>query len=189
LKLLETIRVENGKFQNLEFHQWRVNWSRKKLGLKDILKLRFPPPPKIGVFRCRIIYSKNIEKIEFIRYKNREVQNFSLAFGNIDYSLKYEDRNSIENLKKEFLKKSDDILIIRDRLVTDTSIANISFFDGERWLTPKKPLLKGTTRERLLREGKIFETDIKYQDIQKYSKFALMNAMIGFKMVGLKLVR
>ena len=97
----------------------------------------------------------------------------------LDYRLKYADRTELDQL---FLKRgeADDILIIQNGLVTDTSIANIAFFDGDKWITPKEPLLKGTTRARLLDEKKIFEQDIKIADLGKFTEFALMNAMIGF---------
>ena len=54
----------------------------------------------------------------------------------------------------------DDILIIRNGLITDMSYANVAFFDGTQWLTPRIPLLAGTCRERLLETGPIREADI-----------------------------
>ena len=64
--------------------------------------------------------------------------------------------------------------------MTDTTIANIAFFDGKTWFTPTTPLLQGTTRARLIDEGFLKLRDIKKEDIKEYSRFALMNAMIGF---------
>ena len=184
MRLLETIKVENGEFQNLDFHQWRIDWSRKRLGFKDILKLSLPTPPKDEVFRCRIIYYKKIEKIEFIPYKKRELKRFSLAFSeNIDYSLKYENRDVFDSLKREFLNGNDEIVVVKNGLITDISIANITFFDGEKWITPKTPLLQGTVRERFLREKKIFTADIKVEDIWRFKKLGLINAMFGFQIV------
>jgi 4-amino-4-deoxychorismate lyase len=75
-------------------------------------------------------------------------------------------------------------LIIKNELVTDTSIANIAFFDGEKWLTPKKPLLKGTTRARLLENGEIFEADIDVHTLKNYTQVALLNAMIDFDIIS-----
>ena len=72
----------------------------------------------------------------------------------MNYDLKYFDRKIFDDLKKNI--KADDILIIKNGFITDTSIANILFFDGKKWITPKKPLLKGTVRERLLRMKLIF---------------------------------
>jgi len=74
-------------------------------------------------------------------------------------------------------------LIVKNSLITDTSIANIAFFDSIRWVTPALPLLKGTTREKLLREGKIFEENIHVDDLERFSKVALMNAMIDFDII------
>ncbi|MDQ1268165.1 MAG: 4-amino-4-deoxychorismate lyase, partial [Campylobacterota bacterium] len=80
----------------------------------------------------------------------------------------------------------DDVLIVKNSLISDTTIANIAFFDSRRWVTPRAPLLKGTTRERLLRDGKIFEADIAINDLEKFSHVALMNAMIDFDIITQK---
>lgn len=184
IKLLETIKVENGKFLFLAFHQERVNWSREKLGFPIKLKLKLPKPPQNGTFRCRVIYSEKIEKVEFILYKKKEIKNFSLAFSDkIEYSLKYENRIEIDNLKKEFLGSSDEIIIIKNNLVTDSSIANIIFYDGQKWLTPKTPLLRGTTRERFLRAKKIIEADIDFRDIKKFQQIIFINAMTSQEVI------
>jgi 4-amino-4-deoxychorismate lyase len=67
--------------------------------------------------------------------------------------------------------------------VTDTSIANVAFYKDGLWFTPKKPLLEGTTRARLLNAGKIIEKDIGVKELKNYSKVALMNAMIDFDII------
>jgi len=74
----------------------------------------------------------------------------------------------------------DEIIIEKDGYLTDSSIANIAFFDGIDWITPKKPLLNGTTRERLLDMKFLRTADIKSSDIKSFSGFALMNTMIKF---------
>lgn len=184
MRLLETIRVENGEYKNLHFHKWRIDWSRKKLAFKNMMRFELPKPPKIGVFRCRIIYLNMVEKVEFIPYTQSISQTFSFAFDtNLDYSLKYENRNEIAKIKSKFLNKSDDIIFVKDSLIQDSSIANIALFDGNRWITPKTPLLQGTTRERLLQNGKIFESDIYFRDIDKFQNLALMNSMLNFKVI------
>ena len=65
-----------------------------------------------------------------------------------------------------------------------TSIANIAFFDGVDWISPKKPLLKGTTRARLLKERKLILKDIRKDDLKAFTKAALMNAMIDFDIIA-----
>jgi len=180
-QLLETIRCENGLAQHLTYHQQRVERSLKVLGSNikyDLASLITPPDNKL--YRCRIIYNTNSFNIEYIPYQKRVIQTLQTVQANhLDYRLKYADRTELNELFSQ-RDEADDILIIQNNLVTDTSIANIAFFDGKRWITSKKPLLKGTTRARLLDEKKIFEQDINVADLHKFTEFALMNAMIGF---------
>ncbi|WP_345976726.1 aminotransferase class IV family protein [Sulfurimonas sp. HSL3-7] len=181
-KLLETIRVENGRPQHLFYHQQRMDNSLEQLGYSchyDLASLIKPPDKKM--YRCRIIYDAESFTIDYIPYQKRTIRKLQLVQADeLDYTLKYADRRPLDVL---FMRKgdADDILIVKNDLVTDTSIANIAFFDGQRWLTPKHPLLKGTTRARLLDEKKIFESEIHLHDLDKFSHFALLNAMIGFE--------
>ena len=103
-----------------------------------------------------------------------------MIFNNdIEYSHKSTCRDEIDELFSQ-RDECDDILIIKDLLVCDTSIANIAFYRDGSWITPKRPLLKGTTRARLIDEGRIVEADIKVQELREFSKVALLNAMIDF---------
>jgi len=97
----------------------------------------------------------------------------------LKYPLKYENRDMLNTLVTQN-SHADDILIVQDTKVTDTSIANVAFYDGTSWFTPKTPLLHGTTRARLLDEGKLITKDIFLDSLQNYTKIAIMNAMIGF---------
>ena len=180
-RLLETIKCLDGSVFNLDYHQDRVKSSRLQLGLNDRLDLKLSPP-KSGLYRCRIIYEKEIEKIEYLPYKIKEVRRFKLLDTDISYELKYENRDEINRLfdKRE---EADEIILVKNGLITDTSISNLCFFNGEEWLTPKSPLLKGTTRQRYLDEKKIFLADIQEKDIKQYTKIALMNAMIDFYII------
>ncbi len=180
-KLLETVKCLDGSVFHLEYHQKRVNASRRSLGYTTGLELQLSPP-RTGLYRCRIIYAKEIEKIEYIPYRIKEIHTFKLLHSDISYELKYENREQIEALLKK-KENADDIIIVKEGLITDTSIANLCFFDGKEWLTPKKPLLKGTTRQRLIDTKKIKTADIHYKDIDNYSKIALMNAMIDFYII------
>ena len=181
-QLLETIRIQNGRPQHLFYHQQRVDDTLKQLGYSchyDLAVLINPPDNRL--YRCRIIYDAESIAIEYIPYQKRTIRKLQLVQADeLDYALKYADRSALDSL---LLQKgdADDILIVKDNLVTDTSIANIAFFDGRRWLTPRHPLLKGTTRARLLDEKKIFESEIHPHDLNKFSHYALLNAMIGFE--------
>jgi 4-amino-4-deoxychorismate lyase len=76
----------------------------------------------------------------------------------IDYSLKYLDRTCLTGLIDRGV--ADDVLIVKNGFVTDTSYSNIVFTDGLRWIMPDTPLLRGTMREKLLIEGTIREKKI-----------------------------
>jgi len=182
---LETIKSVDGEALHVEYHQKRYEEVLKEFCIDEVQNLQaFLNPPKYGIYRCRLTYdlSQTPQKIEveYLEYKKREIKNLKVIFDNdIQYSKKSTCRDDLDKLY-DLKDDADDILIIKNLLVSDTSIANIAFYMDGSWLTPKTPLLKGTTRARLLDEGKIIEADIKVQDIKKFSKIALLNAMIDF---------
>lgn len=181
----ETILIIDGKPQNIEYHQNRMNKTRAMLfGSFDSLSLELDNMTleSSGYQRCRVVYSDKIESISVEPYHKNMIKKLKIIHSDIDYSYKLVDRRALDEL---FLMrdKSDDILIVRDGMVTDTSIANVAFFDGARWITPKSPLLKGTFRARLLDECFLSESDIFEQNIGSYAKFAIMNALRGFEIL------
>ncbi len=180
-KLFETIKVEDGQLFNIKWHNRRFNKSRLELfNIEEEIDLKehITHIPQNGLYRCRVLYSKEIESILFYPYTPKIFTSFKILKSSLSYNYKFDDRSEINALKEE---NFDEIIIEKEGLLTDTSIANIAFFDGKRWITPKKPLLNGTTRERLLNEGFLTLKNIKKEHIKNYSHFALMNAMIGFQ--------
>ena len=179
---LETIKIVDGEIFNLEYHQSRYESVLEALGAKKIQNLKdFINPPAWGLYRCRLVYDMDNIEVTFHEYKKREIATLKLIFENdIEYPNKATAREDIDALF-EVREEGDDILIIKDLFVTDTSIANVAFQTKKgEWVTPKNPLLKGTTRARLLDEGKIIEADIKVHELRSFSKVALLNAMIDF---------
>ena len=178
---LETIKALDGKLYHLEYHQKRLESAVGKnlYDLKSLLS-----PPKDGLFRCRVVYDMQSVRVSYIPYEKRDIQTLKLVVDDtISYEKKFAQRDSLERL---FAKResADDVLIVKNGLLSDTTIANIALYDGKRWLTPKSPLLEGTTRRRYLDRGKIFEADIAAEDIKSYKKVALMNAMIDFDIIA-----
>lgn len=180
-KLLETIRCENGQPAHLSYHQLRVDNCLKKSGHTPHLDLAsLINVPDDTLYRCRIVYNEITAHVEYIPYQKRVIRKLqAVQADELDYACKYADREELERL---FAQKgdADDILIIQNGRVTDTSIANIAFYDGSNWRTPKYPLLKGTTRARLLDENQLIEDEICLDDLPRFTHFALLNAMIGF---------
>ena len=180
-ELLETIKIKDGKIYNIEWHNKRCNQSRSILfNANTPLDLEtFITPPTKGLYRCRILYDNEVNFIEYLPYVPKTTKYFKVVKSQIDYSHKYSDRSELNQLLKDSI---DEIIIEKNGFLTDTSIANIAFYNGKEWLTPRSPLLHGTMREKLLHENFLIEKDIKSNEIQNFSNFALMNAMIGFQL-------
>ncbi|WP_457749823.1 aminotransferase class IV family protein [Sulfurimonas sp.] len=180
MQYLETIKALDGELYNLKYHQKRLDETIKNSNiiLKDIVL-----PPASGLFRCRVVYDAKNYEVTYHPYKKKNIKTLKLVCDDeISYARKYCERSAIDVLmqKKSFC---DDILIVKNGLVTDTSIANIAFKYKNNWLTPKKPLLAGTTRARLLQNHKIVEEDISVKDLENFTQVALMNAMIDFDII------
>jgi 4-amino-4-deoxychorismate lyase len=93
-----------------------------------------------------------------------------------DYSYKYVDRRALDELFAQ-RGEQDDILILRDGLITDTSVGNVAFCKNDRWFTPSMPLLAGTTWKRLVRSGILIPRPIHQNDLLRYDAFKIFNAM------------
>lgn len=181
-QLFETIKLQNKKLFNIEYHNERMNNSRRnlfgtedKINLEEVIKI--PDGISNNVFKCRVVYSEKITDIEFQPYYEKKVNSLqAINVDWIDYSYKYLDRSNLQKLLCKCI--ADDVLIIKNGFVADTTYSNVVFYDGKNYFTPNTPLLKGTKREKLLREGIIKETEIKISDINNYQSLFLINAML-----------
>lgn len=180
---LETIRIEEGRACHLPYHNQRMNETRAHLGLSDGLDLE-AVIGDVSIYqqrtRCRIVYDTEIRSVEFFPYQIRPVKTLRLVEDNqVDYGCKYADRSA---LNRCFTQRGacDDVLIVQNGDVTDTTIANVAFWNGETWFTPSTPLLKGTMRASLLDSHQIQEAKIRVEDLSHFSRLRLFNAMISF---------
>jgi len=184
MQLLETIQIKNGQFQNIEYHNTRFNTSRLELfGLNDFQYLenliKIPSECSEGIFRCRVVYEKDIQELTFTPYIYKEIKTLKLVdIGDWDYSYKFADRSFMNNLLDEN-KNFDEVIMTQHGFITDCTIANLAFWDGKNWFTPSTPLLKGTKRQQLLDKQEIIEKDIRAEDLGKYEGVCLINAFRG----------
>ena len=187
-RCIESIKLLDGNFSLLPYHNDRMNHTRKSLfdtNLPIHLEehLIVPEYARRGLFKCRVVYGRSIEHIEYIAYKRRNIQTLKLVHDDyIDYSFKFEDRSHLNRLFAQ-REGCDDIMIIKNARVTDTSYCNILFFDGRQWVTPLYPLLPGTRRQKLLDEKKIIAKEIFEKDIKSFTYFWLINALSEFNML------
>ena len=187
--LLETIKIEDGKVHNLFYHQKRCDLSRHTLFRSpDTLELSSQiKAPKEGLYRCRILYAEKIHSIEYIPYTPKEIYSLKIVTSDIKYDLKYANREALDTLRISN-PNVDEIIIEQEGYLTDTTIANIAFYDGVQWVTPKKPLLEGTMRAKLIEEGLLKTENIRKEDLANFTQVALMNAMIGFKVLNIDII-
>lgn len=185
-ELLTSIRLENGQFDLLDYHTERINRSRRLLyGLRQSVDLSSTLSkqnvPTEGLYKTRVLYDKEIKHIEFIPYQVKPIRSLKILPANdLDYRYKYTDRRAIQSLYEQ-KGTADDVLMVKNQRITDSSYANVAFWDGRAWYTPYRPLLRGTRRAQLLQGGKIYLADIRQHDLGLFSKFRLFNAMLPWE--------
>lgn len=177
MEYFETIKCEDKEIFNLDFHNLRI---ARTIG-KNIDLNEYIYPINSKLLKCKVIYNDDeIIDVSYTEYKKREIKSFKIIYDDeIEYSKKYLNREHLDRLYTQ-KEEADEIIIIKDNLVSDTSIANIAIYDGESWYTPKKPLLNGTSRQRYLKLQNIIEKDLTIADLKLAKKIALMNAMVDF---------
>ncbi|MDZ7739956.1 MAG: aminotransferase class IV [Bacteroidales bacterium] len=182
--LVETIKVKDGRLFNIEYHSNRFNKTRKDLfntgpavDLQD--KIIIPAYARQGLFKCRIEYNDHIRKLDFLPYEIKMIRTLRLVeAGDLEYRYKYLNRSGIDSLMEQ-KGSCDDILIIKDGRITDTSYANIIVRGNDGiWYTPSSYLLRGTKREYLLDNGLIKEKDITPAGLKRFRELRLINSML-----------
>lgn len=184
---IETLPVCHRQLPDLRDHQERMDQTRRAFdpATKPLLlanAIELPDWLDVDVtYKCRVTYGETVEKIDFEPYQPRLVRSLKLVVADdLDYACKYADRRTINHL---FAQRAgaDDVLMIRDGLLTDTSYANIALFDGSHWFTPARPMLPGTQRARLLREGILQPADVTPADLADFRQIRLINAMLTWE--------
>lgn len=182
-QFIETIRVKDGRIFNLTYHEERMNRTRKEVwGKTDWLKITDVWSPEELPLKCsklRFVYDEaGIHDLTCTPYTRKKILSLRLVYdNNITYPYKSVDRSMLNELKKQ-QGDCDEILIIRDNHLTDTSYTNVALYDGQQWFTPSTPLLPGTMRQSLLDKGMLQEREILVSDIPQYQQISLFNAMM-----------
>ena len=183
-RFIESIKIEDQKAFLLDLHQKRVNQTFAHFGKEgsiDLAKIfKNLEHDEDGLYKLRIVYDLDKKfTTQLIPYAIPEIENFQLVENNsCDYSFKFEDRREFERMKTK--AKTEEIIVVKNNHITDTSYTNILFLKGKEWFTPTTYLLNGVMRQHLLHEKKIKETEITLQNIKEFSHFQLINAMNDF---------
>ena len=185
-QIIESIRIENKQLQNIGLHNKRFQKARKSMfNETDLIKIeehiKVPSDISNNRYKCRVTYDGNKMLYTIKPYYQRPVRSLRIVhINNINYSIKTDNR---QQLDKAFDMRNgcDDVIIVKNGYLTDAWAANIMLFNGSEWHTPAKPLLKGIQREYLIRSKRLSVENITEQDLGKYLKIKLINAMIDFK--------
>ncbi|AZA52601.1 aminotransferase class IV [Chryseobacterium sp. G0201] len=183
-QFIESIKVEDQEVFLLELHQKRVNQTFAHFGKEgsiDLAKIfKHLEHDEDGMYKLRVAYDLDKKiRTQMIPYAIPEIQDFQLVENNsFDYSFKFEDRKELEKMKMK--SKAEEIIIVKNNHITDTSFSNLLFQKGKDWFTPTTYLLNGVQRQNLLKQKKIKETEITLQNLKQFSHFQLINAMNDF---------
>jgi 4-amino-4-deoxychorismate lyase len=182
-QFFESICVKVGLAENLHFHQARVNKtltafdaSSHSIELASIVRQLILPTQ--GLFKLRISYDLNGNYQSVLTpYQYKQIQHFTLVdMKGQSYDYKYENRDWINaSLSQSGI---DEIMMHDAGLIKDCSYTNIVFYDGLNWYTPELPLLEGTQRAKLIKEGIIKPKALYISDLPNFQKFRCINAMI-----------
>ena len=183
-QFVETIRIEGGKAMNLPLHEARMNATRVHfapyVASISLQKWLDDAPLSDERIKARVVYDVDgVCETTFQTYKRREIQWLRMVEDNdISYTFKSTDRHELDHLLA-LRDGCDEVLIVKNGLITDTSFTNVAFFDGHKWLTPAQPLLNGTMRQWLLQRGELMEAQITPASLASFQRIMLFNVMIG----------
>ena len=183
---IETICYEHGQLQLIDLHNSRCNKTRSHFfgAVPDLhLELFITVPGNLmdKTVKCRVTYAKEVVNIEFEPYRIKPIRSLQLIYDDtIDYAFKFADRSKLSQLY-QLRGQADDILIIKDGFITDTSYANIVFKKDEKWYSPQNPLLKGVRLESYLLENRVTPALLRPDDLSLFSEARIINAMISME--------
>jgi 4-amino-4-deoxychorismate lyase len=186
-RFLESIKYDMGVLFHLEYHQERINRAfashfknRKPWDLREILEV---PENLTGMNKCRLVYDESSYRCEFLPYSMPNISTLRIIpVSDLNYTHKYLDRSRLDDIFQQ-RKTCDDVIILHDGFLTDSSYANLAFFDGKTWHTPERPLLKGTKRQFLLENNQLKTANLRQEDISGFNKVSLINAMLDLDQV------
>ena len=176
---IETFMLRGGELIAGELHRERMLRTLQEQGVETssaFLQRLLGPSPWQEVeaylagqqilpattYRLTLEYSRaGLSAIRLVPYCKRTIRALRplLLPDGFEYSYKYADRSFFDRMKAELADDEEPLFVRPDSTITDTSYTNVLIETEAVYLTPTRPLLKGTQREGLLRAGLIAEAD------------------------------
>ncbi|MFW2135085.1 aminotransferase class IV [Chryseobacterium sp. TY4] len=184
LQFIESIKVEDQKIFLAELHQQRMlatfSHFEKECRIDVLEVFKNVNHDEDGLYKFRLFYDlENNFKTQMLPYAISKIEDFELVTDdNLNYQFKYLDRKNFDRLKQK--SKAEEIIILQNGNVTDTSFSNILFLKDKTWYTPETYLLNGVQRQHLLKQNQIQSTTISVHNISEFSHFQIINALNDF---------
>ena len=179
LSFIETFMLRGGELIAGELHRERMLRTLRKQGAEtssSLLQSLLSTSPWREVeayltgqqilpattYRLTLEYSlEGLSAIRLVPYCKRTIRTLRplLLPAGFESSSKYADRSFFERVKAELADDEEPLFARSDGTITDTSFTNVLIETEAGYLTPARPLLRGTQREGLLRAGLIAEAD------------------------------
>lgn len=176
---IETFMLRGGELIAGELHRERMLRTLRELGAEtssSLLQSLLSSSPWREVeayltgqqilpamtYRLTLEYSlAGLSAIRLVPYCKRTICALRpiLLPDGFEYSYKYANRSFFERVKAELADDEEPLFVRSDGTITDTSFTNVLIETEAGYLTPARPLLRGTQREGLLRAGLIAEAD------------------------------
>ncbi|HBO27566.1 MAG TPA: chorismate-binding protein [Culturomica sp.] len=186
MQFIETIKISEGYPCHLEFHIRRMQETLQSMGMPmpELQAGLFLPPAGLrnGVVKCRVVYDPaGICGVEFAAYRPRVIRALKVVDDDdIVYPYKSADRSMLMKLYEK-RGDCDDVLIVKDGFLTDTSYSNVVLSRRGEFYTPDTYLLNGTKRRFLLQQGLIRACPVRVADLYTYDRVYLINAMLDLE--------
>jgi para-aminobenzoate synthetase/4-amino-4-deoxychorismate lyase len=190
-ELIETMRGENGRILSLDDHLARLAASAQALGFEfDENAIRGGlARAALGIgetAQVRLLlhetgaFDVELKPVPPLAAEPIAVKRVPLPVARDDFRLRY--KTTLRGFYDETRRQSGAYEVVffdADGFLTEGSFTNVFVPDGDRLLTPplSRGLLPGILRQRLLREGKAVEADVKAEDIK--GEFYIGNALRG----------
>lgn len=180
---IESVRISEGRMMLAPLHERRMHdTSMEAFGrfhLPPLSSIEIPDWCQTGEIKMRILYGEELEEVSFTKYNHRDIKKLKIveAGRDIDYHLKYADRTCIDRLYN-MRGDCDDIIVVKDGKICDTSYTNIILTDGYRMYVPSSFLLPGVMRSWLIATGTVQIGDFGISDILPDNKWGFTHLMM-----------
>lgn len=181
---IETIRWSEGRYHLLDLHSLRMAETLEEMGwpqVGDIMAWLPDVPDRLRdmTVKCRVLYGNGgLESVEFEPYTVRRVCSLRMVEDkDLDYHLKFADRSSLMALRNSSMD-ADEVIVVKNGFVTDTSYSNLLFRTPDGFLTPAQPLLRGVMLRHLLEQGIASSVALRPEDILPGNRYGITEAFL-----------